>query len=318
MDLAAAIENRHCIRRYDGRPVAADAIQQVILAGRNAVPLRPEIDVRWYVVWDGSALGARLGQIERGCTEGTPIDQEIPVTSSPHYILAVSEERPGFAENLGFRMEQLILMAASLGLGTCWVGCLPRTHDFKPTITERLHEFVPDLGSRERIAALTPLGYADESLPARMARQLSRWSVVEQQEQLPLHALFFQDIWGVPWVSLPNQAGLKRCFERTLHMPWWSGPPSWRFIVDDHHVIATVPAGPEAGPALYPRLIAGIAMCHLYLAAQSERLLPSLDSSGRLVPTWHTPNEDGRAWMQIRYGVPDSYQILGVLNLTGR
>ncbi len=40
----------------------------------------------------------------------------------PHAVLAFSEVREGYLENIGFMLEQLDLALQAHGLGTCWVG----------------------------------------------------------------------------------------------------------------------------------------------------------------------------------------------------
>jgi nitroreductase len=41
---------------------------------------------------------------------------------SPHYIVAVSENKPGYLVNVGFMLQQLDLYLSSIGLGGCWFG----------------------------------------------------------------------------------------------------------------------------------------------------------------------------------------------------
>ena len=40
----------------------------------------------------------------------------------PHAVLAYSEVRDGYLENIGFMLEQLDLALQAHGLGTCWIG----------------------------------------------------------------------------------------------------------------------------------------------------------------------------------------------------
>jgi nitroreductase len=41
---------------------------------------------------------------------------------SPHYIVATSENKPGYLVNVGFVLQQVDLYLSSIGLGGCWFG----------------------------------------------------------------------------------------------------------------------------------------------------------------------------------------------------
>ena len=118
MDLVSAIRKRHSVRRFNSTPLPKEVIDQVVAAGRQATALYPKIGIRWFVAWEGSIVARSLGGIAG--VYGM-------LTTAPHFIIAVSEEHPGYMENLGFRMEQMILTATTLGLGTRPAAVAPRT-----------------------------------------------------------------------------------------------------------------------------------------------------------------------------------------------
>ena len=336
-DLIAAIERRHSVRRYARRRVPQDIVHQVVAMARDVRPLRPEIACRWYVVWEGSVLAQRLSG--RAGIYGI-------FTSAPHFILAVSQERPGYMENMGYCMEHLILGATALGLGTCWIG-----EDFTEA---SLRAFVPDLGPDERIVALTPLGYAAEetldqlagdeassaawtahepsisSEMARLVQHLIRWSCERQGSRKPLQESVSRDTWVVPWVSGLEAKDdiLDRILELVQRSPSWANTQPWHFVVDtvadELQVIATVDHRPRRGNVRegkpYYRLDGGIAMCHLHLAAQALGWHPTWDTGSKhdLGPEkshtarWHVLRAAQRAHIRIRYGIPSRYDILGI------
>lgn len=41
---------------------------------------------------------------------------------SPHYIIALSENKKGYLVNIGFMLQQMDLYLSSIGLGGCWFG----------------------------------------------------------------------------------------------------------------------------------------------------------------------------------------------------
>lgn len=294
MDLVAAIKKRKSVRRYQSHPVPQGIVRQVVEAGYGSLPLRPEIGVRWYVAWDGRTLGRNLGGLSG--VYGM-------FTSAPHYLIAISQERPGYLVNIGFRMEQLILIATALGLGTCWVGGM-----FSEA---QVRTFIPNLSADERVVALTPLGYADTSRGARMASQVVRWGTDWLGRRKPLHEIVSQDIWAVPWAG--EDETLNWILDLTRLAPSWANTQPWHFVVSDHHVLATVNHVAQRGNVRegkpYYLLDGGIAMCHFDLAARAAGW-----PTGRGRETcWHLPRGDESQELGTRYAVPDEYDILGVL-----
>ncbi len=285
--LAAAIEKRHSVRKYQTQPLPKEIIDQVIQGGRNAVPLYANIDIRWYIVWNGSVIARRLSGLAG--ISGM-------FTTAPHYIIAVSQDRPGYMENMGFCMEQLILTATSLGLGTCWIGGIFGQ--------EQLLDLVPDLGRDERIIALTPLGYPDNSASAKLVGRLTRWGTNLLGKRKAIAEIVSQDIWSVPW-SNPDPRW-NQIFEYTRRAPSWANTQPWHFVVSGSTVIAAVYNTPQKGNVRegkpYYRLDGGIAMCHFYLAAQAEGL------NARWMPV---QNADA---LRTRYAIPNDHDLVGVWN----
>lgn len=315
--LAAAIHKRRSVRRYLGRRVPHDVVNQVAQAGRRARPLCPEIGLRWYIVWEGAVLAKRLGGLAG--IYGL-------FTSAPHYVIAVSQQRPGYMENLGFCMEQLILAATAQGLGTCWIGEMFLEND--------LRDLVPDLAPDERIVALTPLGYADDSDPARMVQQLVRWGTANQGDRKPLRELVSRDTWTIPWTSglRAEDRRLEQALEWVRLAPSWANVQPWHLVVDtvadDLQVIAAVDHTPRQGNVHegkpYYRVDGGIAMCHLDLAAQALGWPPASHAdpgeerfawhvrAPEHLPRWHVLQPEQQARARARYGVPGEYDILGI------
>ncbi|MBC8444776.1 MAG: nitroreductase family protein [Chloroflexi bacterium] len=298
MNIIAAIERRYSVRHYDKRPVPRDIVRQVISAGRDVYPLCPGIRVHWHTAWAGEEVRRRLTRSLTTSGLSTP---------APHYIIATSQERPGFMENLGFCMEQLILTATAMGLGTCWIGGV--------FTEEKLRDLVPRLRTGERIVAITPLGYADTSARARMARQLLLWGSDRMGSRKPLRDIVSRDIWPVPWTG--EDENLDWIFQMTRLAPSWGNTQPWRFIVAERQVIATVNSAPQRGNIRegkpYYRLDGGIAMCHFYLAAQAMRWPGQWTSLGNERATRR--GEDRLEQMRSRYGIPDEYDILGIFPL---
>jgi nitroreductase len=286
MEFVSAIAQRYSIHRYGPEPVAADLVHEVVQAGIESVALDPEIAVRWHIAWEGAQVTRALrGQI--GISR---------VLNAPHYVIALSEERPGYMENLGFRMEQLILTATRAGLGTCWIGRALDEASVRP--------LVPDITAGEHIVALTPLGYADGSQTAQIVEGILRWGTNGVEEQKPLPEIASHYIWTVPWTG--GDGDMTRVLEQVQRAPSWSDTQPWHFVVDERWVIATVDHRPQRsnvreGKADY-RLDGGIAMCHFYLAARARGWQG----------TWMVPEEAEIKMLRDRYAIPETHDVLGI------
>lgn len=280
MEYVSAITQRHSIHRYGPEPVAADLVHEVVQAGIESVALYPEIAVRWHIAWAGATVTHALrGQI--GISR---------VLNAPHYVIALSKEQPGYMENLGFRMEQLILTATQAGLGTCWLG-----HALNEA---SVHPLVPDIAADEHIVALTPLGYADGSQTSQIVEGILRWGANNVEKQKPLPEIASHYIWTVPWTG--EDEDMTRVLEQVQHAPSWSNTQPWHFVVDERWVIATV-GNVREGKAYY-RLDGGIAMCHFYLAARARGWQG----------TWMVPEEAEIKMLRDRYAIPETHDVLGI------
>jgi nitroreductase len=216
------------------------------------------------------------------------------------------------------------LTATALGLGTCWIGEMFTEDD--------LRDLAPDLASDERIVALTPLGYADESEPARVVEQLVRWGTAGQGDRKPLRELVSRDTWSIPWTSglRAEDQLVEQALEWARLAPSWANVQPWRLVVDtvgdEVQVIAAVDHTPRRGNVHegkpYYRLDGGIAMCHLDLAAQvlgwppvQRHPLGEDRSAGHApehLPRWHVLQAEQQAQARRRYNIPAEYDILGI------
>lgn len=285
MEFVSAIAQHHSIHRYRPDPVDADLVHHIVRAGIESVALDPGIAVRWHMAWTGT-------QVTRALRGQTGLSR---VLNAPHYVIALSEERPGYMENLGFRMEQLILAATQAGLGTCWLGYA--------LAEARVRPLVPDIAAGERIVALTPLGYADGSQAGQIVEGILRWGSNGTGERKPLSKMASHYIWTVPWIN--EEGDMARVLAHVQRAPSWSDTQPWHFVVDDRWVIATVDHRPQGdvrtGKAYY-RLDGGIAMCHFFLAAQAHGWQG----------TWMVPEEAEIKMVRDRYAIPETHDVLGI------
>lgn len=246
------IRRRKSIRHYLSQPVPEEVLKAVVNAGEKSVALAPEIAVRFHLFTEGRMIAERMTMFTGG---------RWLFGSAPHFIVATSEERPHFMENMGFRMEQLVLHATEKDLGTCWIGGM--------FTEERIGELV-GLKPGERVIALTPLGYPDTSFYGRFARNIIEVGARDFGRRRPLSEIAFGRVWGEPLET--QDEVLLEALECARLAPSWANTQPWRFLVTEREVVALADAAGRYASVRqgkhYYRLDVGIAMCHFYLAAR--------------------------------------------------
>jgi nitroreductase len=195
MDVFEAIETRRSIRRYRNEPVPREILDKILEAGRVAPSSSNVQSWKFKVVTDAAtrkdlreaALGQKFVEQapvvivccldmeafkERGrrslelITRGKvrPNLEMILRSARGSRNTEFDEERVVIngTINVAIAVENMVLAAAALGLGTCWVRA------FSAPAVERLLDIPASL----RVIALLPLGYPDESPPARPRKSM--------------------------------------------------------------------------------------------------------------------------------------------------
>lgn len=160
MEILEAIRTRRSIRKYKSTPIPEDLLKEVLSAARmapsgaNAQPWKlivvadEDTKLRLVQACNGQKFIAEAPVIIAGC--GFPDDA----------YGTIGGYMNGYVMDVTIAMDHLILTAASVGLGTCWIGA------FKE---EKVRE-VLGLPEDVKVVALTPLGYPDET-PAKRPRK---------------------------------------------------------------------------------------------------------------------------------------------------
>jgi len=158
---------------------------------------------------------------------------------------------PFVQEQVGYTGEGIILEATALGLNTCWVAGF-----FRPEIVASLVE----IGSKERILAVTPVGYAQklESLEEKLMTGFGR-----THKRLPVSKL----VSGLGREEMPDW--VRASLEAARIAPSAVNRQPWGFNVEDDGITVFVrTGGPEFNVS--KRLDCGIAMIHIEVAALSS------------------------------------------------
>ncbi|MFX0125006.1 MAG: nitroreductase family protein, partial [Candidatus Hodarchaeota archaeon] len=102
------------------------------------------------------------------------------IQGAQNFIVGATKKSMHDLENFGYIMEELILYATDLGLGTCWVGGTLKRNKFAAQINIRGDEVVP---------AITPVGYASKK--RSKVDRLARWAA-RSKKRHPWEILFFE------------------------------------------------------------------------------------------------------------------------------
>lgn len=172
-DIIDVMRARHSVRHTKETPLPLGAVERLFEAAR----LAPSWDGRqcWdFVAVTDPQLRAALAQA------GGP---KAAMSAAPLIVVAcarpeASGRRAGldyFLLDMGIAVEHLVLEAASLGLGTCWVGSFDE---------EQVRQALA-IPSEMRVVAMVPVGLPDEEPSRRRWRSMeeilswNRWGVRE-------------------------------------------------------------------------------------------------------------------------------------------
>ncbi len=167
MDVLEAIKNRRTIRTYKTTPVGQETLDIILEAGRLAPSWGNTQTWRWVVIQDQNLKMQIAEKVLRSGNRGTEA-----VKTAPVVIAACAElNRAGFREgqpttdkggywymfDAGLALENMVLAAESLGLGTLFIGGMDA----------RKLESLLGVPSGYACVILMVLGYPDEKPAAR-------------------------------------------------------------------------------------------------------------------------------------------------------
>jgi nitroreductase len=179
------LNKRRSVRAYDSRPVRNEDVLAMCEAARLAPSACNSQTWRFVAVTDRDT-------IDRLCSEALrPVIRNKWLREAPLIIVGCSQldivaNRIGSAVtgieyyriDLGIAMEHMVLKAAELGLGTCWIGW------FKE---EKVREIL-GIPERVRVSALLAVGYPKDEPPRKRSRK-------------PLQKVLFLERWGKSFQS---------------------------------------------------------------------------------------------------------------------
>jgi hypothetical protein len=246
------IHRRYSCRTYEERPIAAEprAALEAFMATRTRGPLGSATRFRLIAAApDDTDTLRRLG------TYGF-------IKGATGFVVGAVRKGAGDLEDYGYLLEEVVLEATRLGLGTCWLG---------GTFTRGA--FTSHFGGVSRdetIPAVVATGYPAEDGSERIRKR------EHGDRRSPPDELFFIDEWAEP---LGNQAdGYGEALEAVRMAPSATNRQPWRIVRrgrDWHFYLARTKGYGKGSPwfrllriADLQRVDLGIAMCHFELAAR--------------------------------------------------
>jgi len=271
------IDRRYSCRAYDPRPISGEdrAALEAFLASRTRGPLGTSARFKLLAAApdDPDAL-RRLG------TYGF-------IKGATGFLVGAVARGPGDLEDYGYLMEDIVLEATRLGLGTCWLGGTFTRSGF----TSRFG----GVGRDESIPAVVSTGYPGDDGSERIRAR------VEGDRRFPPAELFFSEEWMVPLgedaASLAAASdGYADALEAVRMAPSATNRQPWRVVRRGHdwHFYVARSKGYGKGSlgfkllriADLQRVDLGIAMCHFELVAREHGLAGAwvVDDPGVALP----------------------------------
>jgi nitroreductase len=161
MQYLELVKQRFSVRSYTPTPVEEDKLQEILEAGRLAPSAANRQPCSLVVVRDERKRRALGEAYPRDWFWSAPVIIVVCVEPARAWVRA---DGKNFANVDGaIMMDHLTLSAASLGLGTCWIGA------FEPAKVKRVLA-LPD-GVEPLV--MTPLGYSSEPLRVKSRKPSS-------------------------------------------------------------------------------------------------------------------------------------------------
>lgn len=256
------IKKRTSIRTYDGKPLPVD-VKDKLTAYSNSVKGPFEAGVR-FVLADNNMRDEPLKLGTYGI-----------IKNAPSFIIAVVEEKERRMEQVGYMLENVILYAESLSLGTCWLG---------GTFSRSGFAKAAGIKKGEEIPIVSPVGFPAEN--RRMVDRMMRLAAGSKNRK-NWDELFFDGSFEKSLAR--DRAGI---YEVPLEMvrlaPSASNKQPWRIVMDGGNFHFYLQHSKGYAKALghdIQKIDMGIAMCHFEssskeLGIRGAWVLKQLDTAG--------------------------------------
>lgn len=155
MAAVQAIYNRRSIRRFQEKSVPEDVLEELLNAGR-AAPSAKNRQPWKYIVFGGAQKQELLKVMEAGILNTNAKSPFLPVDNDEH-ITELCDTL-----SIGASIENMLLAAEELGLGTLWIA----------NTCFAYRELVTYLETEQQLVGAVAVGYPDETPSQRPRKQL--------------------------------------------------------------------------------------------------------------------------------------------------
>jgi len=190
------------------------------------------------------------------------------------YLGVAVNETEDSMEAVGYVFEKLVLYAASLGLGTCWLGGTFNRGEFARAMQLQENEFFP---------IASPIGY-----PAPKNHTVDRImrKAINADHRKPFDAMFFEKDFSTP-LSQEAAGEFTDILEAVRLAPSAKNGQPWRIVKDGATFHFFEKKDIPSSSHDIQRLDIGIAGCHFELAAKEKGI------NGRLFTAEALPEAKG-------------------------
>ncbi len=232
------IRKRNSCRSFDSKPLSAEEVASLEQAFTQCLENPFGASVRLPVLDSAKLAGKKLGTygVIRGATT---------------YFAGVVKAGSKASEGLGWSMENAILKAAALGMGTCWLAGTYNKEDFSHAVPMK---------DDERIVCVSPIGHAADR---RALLDTMMRGAAGSARRKPWSALFFDGSLDKP-LTEPAAGEWCDALEAVRLAPSASNNQPWRVKKQggDFHFFR------HTGHGDITRVDMGIAACHFELVAR--------------------------------------------------
>lgn len=168
MDVLEAIRTRRSVRKYRPESIPEEKLETILEAARLAPSAGNRQPWRFVVVQS----------IDRKRALSKVANNQTFLNNAAAIIVAAGDPEASARwhdKDLMIALEHMVLVATSMGYGTCWIGA------FDEDAVKRLLT-IPE---KMKVVALLPIGIPDETPPAKSRKQLSE--------------IFFKEDCHNPW-----------------------------------------------------------------------------------------------------------------------
>ncbi len=238
------ISERRSVRTFDGKGISEETMRQLNAFVDNCNnPYGISMEVRF--------LNAKDHGLKSPVIAGTE-----------DYIAVKLKRVPHFEEALGYSLEQFVLDAWTIGIGTTWIG---------GTMDRAAFERAMDLEEDEVMPCVSPIGH----LAKRMSiKEIAMRKGVGADRRKAFQDLFFMDSFEQPMRE--EQAGqLLLPLQMVRLAPSAVNKQPWRVVVagnDVHFYMAKGKGFESSSVGNMQKIDMGIALCHFALGAQESGL----------------------------------------------